>query len=661
MRQPCQRRNAAVRLTPPAPPGRIVREFPYFRTLVLSYFRTRAMSVRPARTPRPAPWSSARATRRRTRWASSTTPTTWPGARSGARSSSARLYKPYAEVEKDGILLAVTEVNLRYHASARYDDLVRVTTWLDAVRSRAVGFAYLIERVEDGRVHHAPGDRAHRADAHRPRRPPARPAGRRDGRLSPPRPARPPDEDHPAPRRRRGPAGRLRPRRPAGVRAGPRPPCHARRAAARWPTAASGTRRTCAPPPPAATRPCRRRAAWVLANLRRAGGRPRCWQPLLAQPRTPPWRPWRRSRWGRSATRTAVPLLVPHAEPAGDRVARRRSWARRRTRWASCATRRAKDALQALLTFAPLQRARACARPWARRCWPSGGSRGPLPVERRGALAGLAGRRAALARRVRAGPARGARGHGGAVPQRARPRRHGALHGGAQPVGGHGGLVAHRRGRGAGRAVCAWSRATRRRSSASTPCAPLGSYRTERALRILTRRCGGGRDPYEVITAMESLQRMGTFAASAGRAAGRRGARHAPRPSSSARRRWRALGGVDPAAALRRAAAVENGRGWRLRAAAAAHLRRRTAPPGEHLLPRSWRPGRPRGLRRRWRRPWPRTPPSRSIRDAAAGRRCACAGRHRPHQRARRDWRGWRTPRRSPSSWTRTSARRRTR
>jgi acyl-CoA thioester hydrolase len=61
-----------------------------------------------------------------------------------------RLYKPYAAVEaEDGIRLAVTEVNLRYHASARYDDLVRVTTWVDVLRSRAVGFAYLIERVDD--------------------------------------------------------------------------------------------------------------------------------------------------------------------------------------------------------------------------------------------------------------------------------------------------------------------------------------------------------------------------------------------------------------------------------------------------------------------------------------------------------------------------------
>jgi acyl-CoA thioester hydrolase len=60
-----------------------------------------------------------------------------------------RLYKSYAEVEKDGILLPVTDVALRYHASARYDELVRVTTWLDQLRSRAVVFGYLVERVED--------------------------------------------------------------------------------------------------------------------------------------------------------------------------------------------------------------------------------------------------------------------------------------------------------------------------------------------------------------------------------------------------------------------------------------------------------------------------------------------------------------------------------
>lgn len=56
----------------------------------------------------------------------------------------------YADMERDGILLAVTDVTLRIHASARYDDLVRVTTRLAAVRSRAVEFAYEISRAGDG-------------------------------------------------------------------------------------------------------------------------------------------------------------------------------------------------------------------------------------------------------------------------------------------------------------------------------------------------------------------------------------------------------------------------------------------------------------------------------------------------------------------------------
>ena len=62
-----------------------------------------------------------------------------------------RLWKSYAEVERDGILLAVTDVSLRYHASARYDDLVRVTTRLAQVRSRSVTFDYLVERLDPDR------------------------------------------------------------------------------------------------------------------------------------------------------------------------------------------------------------------------------------------------------------------------------------------------------------------------------------------------------------------------------------------------------------------------------------------------------------------------------------------------------------------------------
>ena len=44
----------------------------------------------------------------------------------------------------------VKKVTLEYHASARYDEVVRVTTRLMAVRSRAVEFAYEITRPDDG-------------------------------------------------------------------------------------------------------------------------------------------------------------------------------------------------------------------------------------------------------------------------------------------------------------------------------------------------------------------------------------------------------------------------------------------------------------------------------------------------------------------------------
>ena len=56
----------------------------------------------------------------------------------------------YAELERRGVLLAVSEVTIRYHAAARYDDLIRVETTLAAVRSRAVTFDYMITNAESG-------------------------------------------------------------------------------------------------------------------------------------------------------------------------------------------------------------------------------------------------------------------------------------------------------------------------------------------------------------------------------------------------------------------------------------------------------------------------------------------------------------------------------
>lgn len=56
----------------------------------------------------------------------------------------------YREVEASGVALAVSTADIRYHAAARYDDLVRVTTTLSEVRSRALTFDYVIAHAERG-------------------------------------------------------------------------------------------------------------------------------------------------------------------------------------------------------------------------------------------------------------------------------------------------------------------------------------------------------------------------------------------------------------------------------------------------------------------------------------------------------------------------------
>lgn len=58
--------------------------------------------------------------------------------------------RAYAELEQDGVRLAVSDAALRYHGSARYDDAILVYTRLVDVRSRSITFAYRIrEAVED--------------------------------------------------------------------------------------------------------------------------------------------------------------------------------------------------------------------------------------------------------------------------------------------------------------------------------------------------------------------------------------------------------------------------------------------------------------------------------------------------------------------------------
>jgi acyl-CoA thioester hydrolase len=57
---------------------------------------------------------------------------------------------PYAEMERRGAFLAVADASLRFHAPARYDDLVRVETTLTSLKSRAITFDYVIRHAETG-------------------------------------------------------------------------------------------------------------------------------------------------------------------------------------------------------------------------------------------------------------------------------------------------------------------------------------------------------------------------------------------------------------------------------------------------------------------------------------------------------------------------------
>lgn len=56
----------------------------------------------------------------------------------------------YAEIERAGVTLAVSEASLRYHAPARYDDRIRVETRLSELRSRTITFDYLVANADSG-------------------------------------------------------------------------------------------------------------------------------------------------------------------------------------------------------------------------------------------------------------------------------------------------------------------------------------------------------------------------------------------------------------------------------------------------------------------------------------------------------------------------------
>jgi acyl-CoA thioester hydrolase len=56
----------------------------------------------------------------------------------------------YAEFERSGFYLAVTEINARYIKAARYDDLLTVRCWVAKARSRSLQFDYEIIHTKTG-------------------------------------------------------------------------------------------------------------------------------------------------------------------------------------------------------------------------------------------------------------------------------------------------------------------------------------------------------------------------------------------------------------------------------------------------------------------------------------------------------------------------------
>lgn len=67
--------------------------------------------------------------------------------------------KSYSAWIETGLHFAVTRVELDYRQPARFDDRIRVTTWLEWVRGASLAMAYRIERdgvlLVSGRTEHA--------------------------------------------------------------------------------------------------------------------------------------------------------------------------------------------------------------------------------------------------------------------------------------------------------------------------------------------------------------------------------------------------------------------------------------------------------------------------------------------------------------------------
>ncbi len=59
---------------------------------------------------------------------------------------------PYAELERQGVILAVTEATCRYRAPARYDDPIRIDTRVSNVRPVRLTFSYEVYHAQTGQL-----------------------------------------------------------------------------------------------------------------------------------------------------------------------------------------------------------------------------------------------------------------------------------------------------------------------------------------------------------------------------------------------------------------------------------------------------------------------------------------------------------------------------
>ena len=58
----------------------------------------------------------------------------------------------YAQFEQEGLVLAVTDLQVRFKKAARYDQAVTVRCWIEKVRTRQLEFGYEIVQPETGDI-----------------------------------------------------------------------------------------------------------------------------------------------------------------------------------------------------------------------------------------------------------------------------------------------------------------------------------------------------------------------------------------------------------------------------------------------------------------------------------------------------------------------------